>query len=138
MDGETISDIRPMTDEEYETMHWPVDNMGRSNVIVLSNGTKLFPSTDPEGNAAGAFGGIHPTENDDLIGCEIQQVAQLSETAMEKRGWGGQHYQTPPALVLDDSSVIYPAADPEGNGPGELFIVEPHMDDGTFSMLNFQ
>lgn len=137
MNGETISDIRPMTDEEYEQMYWPVDNMGRANVIELSNGTKLFPAMDPEGNGAGAFHGINPNDNDHLVGMEIQDVAQLTDSAMDKRGWGGRHHRNPPVLVLDDESLVYPAADPEGNGPGELFISDPEMDSGEFATISF-
>ena len=53
--GQTIGHIRPMTKKELDEFGW-YDN-GTAVVIILSDGTKLFPSCDPEGNAAGALFG---------------------------------------------------------------------------------
>jgi hypothetical protein len=56
--GETIVEIRKMTDEEMTQEYWTPDNIrGNPTVIELSNGTILFPSRDPEGNGPGALFG---------------------------------------------------------------------------------
>lgn len=51
--GKTILQVRPMTKEEKDINGWCQENI----VIVLSDGTKLFPSCDYEGNAPGAIFG---------------------------------------------------------------------------------
>jgi len=50
--GQTIKEVRPMTDKEMEEMYWCGE---RPAVLVLSNGVRLFPSCDYEGNDGGAI-----------------------------------------------------------------------------------
>ncbi len=51
--GRTIVGIRYLTDKETEAMDW-----GRSAIVlVLNDGTLIFPSMDDEGNGAGAIFG---------------------------------------------------------------------------------
>ncbi len=41
---------------------------------------------------------------------------------MEENGWHtGSIHANPPVFELDDGTLIYPSADPEGNGPGAIF-----------------
>ena len=50
--GKTIANIRPMTAEEMNGYGW---DGYPPPVLVLSDGTKLFPSIDPEGNGPGTL-----------------------------------------------------------------------------------
>ena len=61
LEGKTIESVRKMTDKEMKSEHWTEDNMGsKPMVIVLEDGTKLYPSQDPEGNHYGALFGENP------------------------------------------------------------------------------
>jgi len=57
--GRKIVAVRPMTKEEVEREGW--DDWYRSNVpvIVLDDGTTLFPSRDEEGNGPGEIFGYN-------------------------------------------------------------------------------
>lgn len=46
-----------MTDDEMASEGWNGRRNGAPSVMVLSNGTKLYPSQDPEGNGPGALFG---------------------------------------------------------------------------------
>jgi hypothetical protein len=56
-----------------------------------------------------------------LIGRRIVEVRPLTEKEFAREGWDLDVNCRPPALVLDDGQVLFPARDPEGNGPGALF-----------------
>ena len=51
----TIKDIRYMTDEEVDHLGWDYSAIA----IILDDGTILFPSSDDEGNNAGALFTTH-------------------------------------------------------------------------------
>ncbi len=51
--GKTITEIRPMTDEEMREEYWDE----RAMVLIFNDGTKLYPSRDDEGNGAGTLFG---------------------------------------------------------------------------------
>ncbi len=55
--GKTIVDVRPMTKKEMSDEYWHEDLNGPPAVIVLDDGTKLYPSQDPEGNGPGCLFG---------------------------------------------------------------------------------
>ena len=61
--GQRIVAVRLLTDDELEMEYW--EHMGASPVVlVLSNGTTIYASTDEEGNGPGEL--IHrvgPTES---------------------------------------------------------------------------
>jgi hypothetical protein len=52
--GQKIIDVRPMTEEELDHEGWDDRNV---TVIVLEDGTLLYPSKDEEGNGAGELFG---------------------------------------------------------------------------------
>lgn len=58
--GRRIADVRPMTADEMQVEGW--DSTGRFHtvgmVVVLDDGTKLYPSRDEEGNGPGVFFGM--------------------------------------------------------------------------------
>jgi hypothetical protein len=57
--GLTIVEVRPMTDAELKGEDWGVNlRHGRPPCLVLSNGTRLYPSSDDEGNDPGALFGV--------------------------------------------------------------------------------
>ena len=49
--GKTIAGVRYLTDKEREGLGWSK----RSLVLILNDGTYLWPSADDEGNNAGSF-----------------------------------------------------------------------------------
>ena len=55
--GQKIKSIRAMTDAEMEREGWSTHH-GGATVLELVNGTQLFPSSDEEGNDAGALFGL--------------------------------------------------------------------------------
>ena len=57
--GQKIIKLRPMTDEEMEAEGWE-GHGSKPSVIVLENGTKLYPSRDSEGNGGGSLFGVTP------------------------------------------------------------------------------
>ncbi len=59
--GQKIKEVRPMTKAELDLEYW--DRTNNVTVIVLEDGTKLFPSKDAEGNAPGAILGIDSNNN---------------------------------------------------------------------------
>jgi len=52
--GKTITEVRALNDDEAEVQGW---EYAHCVVIILDDGTKLFPSRDPEGNGPGALFG---------------------------------------------------------------------------------
>ena len=59
IEGMTITELRDMTAAEIEAEGWEVRyGNGTPIVMVLSNGVKLYPSQDYEGNGGGVWFGI--------------------------------------------------------------------------------
>jgi hypothetical protein len=59
IEGMTITELREMTPAEIEAEGWEVGyGNGTPIVMVLSNGVKLYPSQDYEGNGGGVWFGI--------------------------------------------------------------------------------
>jgi hypothetical protein len=56
-----------------------------------------------------------------LIGRKIVAVRPMTAAELKGEGWRKNIHGDIFALVLDDGTVIYPACDEEGNGPGALF-----------------
>jgi hypothetical protein len=53
--GKKIMNIRPMTKKEYGEMGW--EGHHPVMVLILEDGTLLYPSSDYEGNSGGALFG---------------------------------------------------------------------------------
>jgi hypothetical protein len=51
----------------------------------------------------------------------IKEVRLMTKEEAEEEGWDFEYQTIPPVIVLADDTIIYPSADPEGNGPGMLF-----------------
>ena len=62
--GRTITDLRYMTEEEARQWAW----YERPLVLVLDDGTELFPSRDDEGNGGGALFGHRGSSDADKAG----------------------------------------------------------------------
>jgi len=58
--GQQIAAIRNMTKEELTEEGWEFSNPLSTTVIVLSNGTIIYPSADDEGNGPGVLYGKVP------------------------------------------------------------------------------
>ena len=67
---------------------------------------------------------------EEIIGKEIVEIRQMTEQEQEEEGWS-QVFGDAPAIVLEGGQVLYPSADPEGNGPGALFGFD-HENEETF------
>lgn len=66
--GKKIVEVRSMTSEELERVGWTKEYgvlvRYPPPVLVLEDGTRLFPSRDPEGNGPGAIFGINAEDFD--------------------------------------------------------------------------
>jgi hypothetical protein len=60
----------------------------------------------------------------DLTQKTVTDVRQMTRAEFETEGWHRTHNTRPVVIVFDDGTKIYPAADPEGNGPGALFGID--------------
>jgi len=56
--GRTIAEVRYMTNDEADIWGWSK----RGLLLILDDGTVLYPSSDDEGNESGCFYGQHPME----------------------------------------------------------------------------
>lgn len=56
--GRTIKEARPMTKAELDAEGWEPTPYDCPLVLVLDDGTKLYPSRDAEGNGPGVLFGI--------------------------------------------------------------------------------
>ena len=54
--GSSIKSVRYLSTEEAEAHGWPASSL----VLMLDDGTMLYPSSDDEGNNAGSLFGITP------------------------------------------------------------------------------
>lgn len=59
-----------------------------------------------------------------LEGDTIIKVRSLTADEMDLFGWDASPYHPGFILILKSGRAIVPSADPEGNGPGHLFVEE--------------
>lgn len=59
-EGKKIVEFRRMTEEELEREGWDTPRYDNPPVLVLDDGSTLFPSRDEEGNGPGALFGTEP------------------------------------------------------------------------------
>jgi hypothetical protein len=57
-----------------------------------------------------------------LVGASILKVRELTPSELDDFGWDSRGGAVPIVLHLSDGRAIVPSMDPEGNGPGHLFI----------------
>lgn len=58
---------------------------------------------------------------DPVIGATITGIRQLTKLEMKEEGWEHHDIRSTTVLILSNGAILYPSADPEGNGPGALF-----------------
>lgn len=59
--GLRVKEIRIMTDEEMEAEGWDhYGSLSAPEIIIFEDGSKLYPSCDPEGNGPGCLFGMGP------------------------------------------------------------------------------
>jgi hypothetical protein len=78
--GLKIIDYRPATPNELEAQGWDEDELRwgqEPHVIVLSNGTKLFASSDGEGNEPGALFVVDA--NDSLVAVDGTPIKEPTD-----------------------------------------------------------
>jgi hypothetical protein len=59
-----------------------------------------------------------------LVGRTITGVRLMTEGEMNMLGWYEGGGSVPIVIALDNKMLVIPSQDPEGNGPGHLFIEE--------------
>jgi len=59
-----------------------------------------------------------------LAGKKITAVRAMSKQELAAEGWNANRHGPVTVLELDDGSKLYAAKDPEGNGPGALFMMD--------------
>ena len=59
--------------------------------------------------------------NGSLTNRKIVSVRSLTQTELDHLGWERQTFNQVVGVELDDGTVLIPAQDFEGNGPGALF-----------------
>ena len=65
VEGKSIKEVRTMTEEEAEREGWGSPRRKRlPAVIVLEDGTLLYPSRDSEGNEPGGLFGYNPNTDE--------------------------------------------------------------------------
>jgi hypothetical protein len=58
-----------------------------------------------------------------MIGQTIAKVRPMTKAELRAEGWEeGLRHGMPSVVVLANGLKLYPSRDPEGNGPGSLFI----------------
>ena len=67
LSGRTIREVRRMTPAELNAEGWHPSAYDCPTVLVLDDGTRLFPSQDAEGNGPGVLFGTDPTGKSFLI-----------------------------------------------------------------------
>lgn len=60
MVGRVIKEVRRMKPSELAVEGWENDRRGSPAVLVLDDGSKVYPSRDSEGNGPGALFGADP------------------------------------------------------------------------------
>jgi hypothetical protein len=112
--GKKIIEVRQMTEEEVEYEGWP--GAGDDTVLVLDDGTRVFASSDEEGNNPGALfvGQFEMTWRakglcDGAKSIE-EMAARLEETATWLRKLAGLDCELAGAVEDDYATVIISAA----------------------------
>jgi hypothetical protein len=57
-----------------------------------------------------------------LVGRKIVAVRQLKKSELDMFMWDTRSADEAVMFILDDGSVMIPSMDPEGNGPGHVFV----------------
>ena len=59
-----------------------------------------------------------------LIGRTIVKVRELNNEELDLFGWEQDSRSVPVVYILDNGLGFVPSQDPEGNGPGHIFVEE--------------
>lgn len=130
LQGRTIVSVRYMTATEMRAHGWS----RKAVVMTLDNGARFYPSSDDEGNEAGALftsDDKHPTlpviEREEkrwnpiakrlLEGRKVVEVRYMNSEEQEGMGW----FYKPVVMFFEDGSYVYSSKDDEGNEAGALF-----------------
>lgn len=57
-----------------------------------------------------------------LLGRTIVHIRPMKDEEMVLFGWTPSYGSVPMVIILDDATALIPSQDPEGNGPGHLFV----------------
>lgn len=62
-----------------------------------------------------------------LVGRKIVAVRALTKGELDMFMWSTRSADEAVMFIMDDGSVMIPSMDPEGNGPGHVFIEKLEM-----------
>lgn len=85
--------------------------------MLTKGATTMASGTDTPENRA-----FVQREFGNVVGRTITRVRVLTDDDMESSGWEGGYGNVALEFVLDDGRSLVPSADPEGNGPGFIFV----------------
>lgn len=74
--GLTVKDVRMMTKDELEAEGWENYYGGFPVAIVFNDGSKVYASSDPEGNNVGCLFGMTKDEEAIIISPLTQEMIQ--------------------------------------------------------------
>jgi len=57
-----------------------------------------------------------------IVGKRVLDVRPLTAAELADLGWDASSGTVPLAIFLEDGKCLVPSTDPEGNGPGHLFL----------------
>lgn len=69
--------------------------------------------------------GGDPPLPDAIVGQRIVEIRDMTDAELDAEGWEPDFHGRPPAIVLENGTVLYPSRDEEGNGGGALFGTRP-------------
>lgn len=125
LSGLTITMIRPMTPTELDAEGWFAHGTAPL-ALVLSDGTLLYASQDPEGNGPGTVFVAGAARLEDLSGRTIEAGRPATQAELARHGWSVDRNDGPPTVFdVSGGVTLIPSRDPEGNGPGALFAILP-------------
>jgi hypothetical protein len=61
----------------------------------------------------------------DFIGLRLMKIRPMLPEELEAMYWDDGYGDVPMVLVFSNGSCLIPSQDPEGNGPGWLFVGDP-------------
>lgn len=67
---------------------------------------------------------MESAEDDSIEGQRIVGIREMTNEELEHEGWQAYAGQSTAVLELESGTIIYPAADPEGNAPGAIFGID--------------
>ena len=122
----TIAHVRNMTEDEASGIGWLTT---RPLVLIMEDGSYVFPSKDDEGNDGGFFFGKFKVG--ELVGKKITSVGYMTEEEARNVGYDFR----PLIMFLDEEEWIFPCSNKTNIDGGALFGASESGEELTFPVL---